>query len=60
MKSYRLESWLRLTVPGAVLLGLGGCLGPNPLFFVSTSAANATITTLTNLFLTNVLGLGGG
>ena len=43
---------------GAVLLELGGCLGLNPLLLVSASAENATIMTLMNLFLTNVLGGG--
>ena len=60
MKTIRTTRWLRLLVPGAVMFGLSGCLGPNPGFFISTSAANATIFTLVNSFLTNLLGLGGG
>ena len=51
---------LRIAVPGAVLSGLGGCLGPNPGFFISSSVANASISTLVNAFLSNALGLGGG
>ncbi len=46
--------------PGALLLALGGCLGPNPGFFISSSVANASIFTLVNTFLSNALGLGGG
>ena len=40
---------------GAVLLGFGGCLGPNPLFFVGSSAANVTIMRLVNVLLDSVL-----
>ena len=60
MRTVRATRWIRLFVPGAVLFGFSGCLGPNPGFFVSTSVANATISTLVNALLTNVLGLGGG
>ncbi len=54
------KRWLRIAVPGAVLLGIGGCLGPNPGFFISSSVANASIFTLVNTFLSNALGLDGG
>ncbi len=54
------RKWIHLAVPGALLFGLGGCLGPNPGFFISSSAANASIFTLVNSFLSGVLGLGGG
>ena len=60
MKTVRTTRWLGLLVTGAVMFGLSGCLGPNPGFFISTSAANAAIATLVNSFLTNVLGIGGG
>ena len=42
-----------------MLVGLGGCLGPNPGFFIGSSVANATITTLVNTFLSRVLELSG-
>ncbi len=38
-----------------MLLGITGCLGPNPGFFISTSAANATIFTLVNGFLSQFI-----
>lgn len=41
---------------GAVLLQFGGCLGPNPWFFVTTSVANATISNLVQRLLNSVLG----
>ncbi len=59
MKLFRSTRWLPLVIPGALLFGVGGCLGPNPGFFISTSAANAAIMTLVNTVLTNALGLGG-
>lgn len=42
-------------VGGVVLLGAGGCLGPNPLFFIGSSAANVTIMRLVNTLLDSVL-----
>ena len=51
---------IHLIISGAVLFQLGGCLGPNPGFFLAGSAANATVSTLVNAWLTNILGLGGG
>ena len=59
MKSAHRRVWLRTAVPGAILLALGGCLGPNPGFFISTSVANATISTLVGTLLSNLLALGG-
>jgi len=41
------------------MLGLAGCLGPNPGFFISSSAANAAIFTLVNAFLSDFPNLGG-
>jgi len=46
----------RVLPAGVVLLGLGGCLGPNPGFFVSTSIANATILSFVQRFWNAVLG----
>ncbi|MFQ5429202.1 MAG: hypothetical protein ACE5E1_02730 [Phycisphaerae bacterium] len=59
MKSVRIHRWLALVLGGAVVFQFGGCLGPNPGFFISTSVANATIFTLINTFLTNLIGAGG-
>lgn len=59
MSITRHASWLRFAMPGAGMLILSGCLRPNPGFFISTSAANATISTLVSAFLTELLGLGG-
>jgi hypothetical protein len=60
MKLLSLRRWVLLAAPGALLFALGGCLGPNPGFFIGTSAANATISTLVNTFLGRALSLGGG
>ncbi|MFQ5502543.1 MAG: hypothetical protein ACE5EQ_09625 [Phycisphaerae bacterium] len=60
MKLIRLHRWLRLIIPGVAVFELSGCLGPNPGFFVGTSVANATISTLVSAFLKAFLGLGGG
>ncbi len=60
MKLRRRVRWLCLCVPGSVIFGLSGCLGPNPGFFISPNAAGAAIFTLVNSFLTTTLGLGGG
>ena len=64
-KEYRMrfslsKKWMQLAASGAVLFGLGGCLGPNPGFFISSSAANTTISTLVSSFLSAALNLGGG
>ncbi len=47
---------LRIVLAGAALLALGGCLGPNPGFFVSSSVANATIFNFVQRFWNAVLG----
>ena len=60
MKLIRIYRWLRLIVPGMAVFELSGCLGPNPGFFIGTSVANTTISTLVSAFLKAVLGLGGG
>jgi len=59
MRSLRFQRRLGLILGGAVLLQFGGCLGPNPGFFIATSAANATIFTLINTFLSSLFSLGG-
>ncbi len=60
VKFIRLQRRLGLILGGAVLFQLGGCLGPNPGFFISTSVANATISTLVSAFVNGLLGLLGG
>lgn len=55
MRELRFPKQICYLLSGAVLLNLGGCLGPNPGFFVSTSAANATIMTLVSSFWNNIL-----
>jgi|GEM_PF-3296230 len=60
MNHHRATRWLSILVPATVLFGIGGCLGPNPGFFISSSVANASIFTLVGSFLSNALSLGGG
>ena len=55
MKTVRLAKWLRLLLVGGVMLQIGGCLGPNPGFFVSTSVANATIMNLVSALFNSLL-----
>ena len=53
-----MNKWKRrvcMLVAAAALIGSGGCLGPNPLFFVSSTAASAAIMRLVNTFLDGVL-----
>lgn len=59
MRSMTSTRWLRLLIPGAILLQFGSCLGPNPGFFVGSTVAGTTISNLTNAFLNNILNLGG-
>ncbi len=58
MKTVRLAKWMKLLLVGGVMFQIGGCLGPNPAFFISTSAANATIMNIVSA-LFNSLILGG-
>ncbi len=60
IRLYRWRKWIHLAASGALMFGLGGCLGPNPGFFISSSVANASIFTLVNSLLSTALGLGGG
>ncbi len=60
MKLFRLKTWIYLAVPGALVYTLGGCLGPSPGYFIGTSAANATISTLVSTFWINTVGVGVG
>ncbi len=55
MKTVRLAKWLRLMLVGGVMLQIGGCIGPNPGFFVSTSVANATIMNIIGAIFSGLL-----
>ena len=55
MKTVRLAKWLRLMLVGGVMLQIGGCIGPNPGFFVSTSIANATIMNIVGAIFSGLL-----
>lgn len=55
MKTVRLAKWLRLMLVGGVMLQVGGCIGPNPGFFVSTSVANATIMNIVGAIFSGLL-----
>lgn len=59
MRSLRFQRRFGLILGGAVLLQFGGCLGPNPGFFIGTSVANATISTLVGTFLNSLFDLFG-
>jgi len=59
MRSVHSTRWAYLLIPGAFMMQLGGCLGPNPGFFVSSTVAGTTISALTNAILNNLLNLGG-
>ena len=55
MKTIRLVKWMKLLLVGGVMFQIGGCLGPNPAFFISTSAANATIVNIVSALFNNLL-----
>ena len=59
MRFSRSRKWIHLVASGTLLFGLGGCLGPNPGFFISSSVANASIFTVVNSLLSSALGLVG-
>lgn len=59
MRSAHSKRWVYLLIPGAVMMQLSGCLGPNPGFFVGSTVAGTTISALTNAILNNLLNLGG-
>ena len=58
MKKLRVIRLCGLLAGGGVLFGFGGCLGPNPLFFLSTSAANTTVMRLVNIVIDSLLAAG--
>jgi len=55
MKTIRLGKWMRLLLVGGVMFQIGGCLGPNPAFFIGTSAANATIMNIIGALFNSLL-----
>lgn len=59
MRTAHSRRWVYLLIPGAVMMQLSGCLGPNPGFFVGSTVAGTTISALTNAILNNLLSLGG-
>ena len=46
---------MKLLLVGGVMFQIGGCLGPNPGFFISTSAANATIMNIISALFNSLL-----
>ena len=55
MKMVRFTRWFELLLVGGVMLQLGGCVGPNPGFFISTSVANAAIMNIVSAFFSSLL-----
>ncbi|MCH8854603.1 MAG: hypothetical protein IID41_18400 [Planctomycetes bacterium] len=55
MKAVRPAKWLRLILVGGAMLQIGGCIGPNPGFFLSTSVANATIMNIVGAIFSGLL-----
>ena len=46
---------MKLLLVSAVMFQIGGCLGPNPAFFIGTSAANATIMNIVSALFSSLL-----
>ncbi len=46
---------MKLLLAGGVTFQIGGCLGPNPGFFIGTSAANAAIMNIVSALFSNLL-----
>ncbi len=55
MKTIRLAKWMKLLLVGGVMFQIGGCPGPNPGFFIGTSAANATIMNIIGALFNSLL-----
>lgn len=55
IKNMNVYRWMKMIVPCVALILSTGCLGPNPLFFVTSSAVNASIMNLVNQFFNNVI-----
>lgn len=60
MRYFRPNRCSKIVISCGCLFVGAGCLGPNPLFSVGTTAANTTVATLTNLLLNSLFGIGGG
>lgn len=54
-RAFRLLRTISAPLSAGLLLGLGSCIGPNPGFFVSTSAANASIMTVVSTLVGRAL-----
>ena len=46
---------MKLLLVGGVVFQIGGCVGPNPGFFIGTSAANATIMNIIGALFNSLL-----
>lgn len=55
MKMVRFTRGFELLLVGGVMIQLGGCVGPNPGFFISTSVANASIMNIVSAFFSTLL-----
>ncbi len=55
MKTAKLAKWMRLLLVGGAVFQIGGCFGPNPGFFIGTSAANATIMNIVSALFNSLL-----
>ncbi len=55
MKMVRFARGFELLLAGGVMLQFGGCVGPNPGFFISTSAANAAIMNIVSALFNTLL-----
>ncbi len=55
MKTIRLAKWMKLLLAGGVVFQIGACLGPNPGFFIGTSAANAAIMNIVSAIFSGLL-----
>ncbi len=55
MKRVRFVRGFELLLVGGVMLQFGGCVGPNPGFFISTSVANASIMNIVSALFNTLL-----
>lgn len=55
MKIFSSKLLFKLIVPGTCLFALGGCLGPNPGFFITTTVSTGVIMNLVNNILNSLL-----
>ena len=55
MRKIFMVHMVRLMGVGGLLLLATGCLGPNPLFFLGSTAAGASVGRLVNLFFDMLL-----